>query len=56
MNVKTSALYDKNFNLCFASQILLFCSFAICLSKAVAESGESGQFKTLSRENRENGG
>ena len=47
--------------MCFTSQILLLCSFRICLSMAVAESVKSGQsqkireFKTWSAENREHG-
>ena len=51
------AFYITKFqSLCFTSQIFLFCSFRICLSKAVSESGKSGNSKTWSAENRENGG
>ena len=62
MIIKISVLYCKYVSLCFTSQILLFCSYATCLSKAVTGSGKSGQsekireFKTLSGKIRENAG
>ena len=52
----------KFWSLCFIPQILLSCSFPICLGKAFTESRKSGQlqkireFKTWSAENKENGG
>ena len=56
MNVKTSVLYNKiSIFQCFTSQKFLFCSFAIFMSKAVTESGKSGNSKNWSAEKWENG-
>ena len=54
--LKRASYITKFESLCFTSQIFLFCSFTICLSKAVTESAKSRNSKTSWAENRENGG